>query len=163
MVEDRLEQTRQARRSQRSFLHTSGRISDEEVLVRSNRGNVVPRTDGELPAIVAASQTALNEAGGWVSPEVPLHVLDALEEDLDHSQASRLPCSSKLALLDQNRFAALDPTLRDSSGLRPTSVDGSGVEAFPMTDDAAVQVLEPVRRRPAVTEHASLHPRPAVR
>ena len=58
-------------------------------------------------------------------------------------------CPSEFALPVQNRFAALDPTVRDSSGLRPTSIDGSGVEAFPMTGGAAVQVsVEPVRRRP---------------
>ena len=124
--------------------------SEEEVLVRSNRGrHVVPRIDGELPATVPTSQTAFIEAGRWVSPEqVPLHVLDALEEELDGG-APRWPRSSEFALPVQNRFAALDPTVRDSNGLRPTSVDVSGVQAFPMTDDAAVQVsVEPVRRRP---------------
>ena len=58
-------------------------------------------------------------------------------------------CPSEFALPVQNRFAALDPTVRDSSGFRPTSVDGSGVEAFPMTDDAAV---EPSGFDPAISD-----------
>ena len=50
--------------------------------------NVVPRTDGEVPATVPASQTALHEVGRRVSPEqVPLHDSDAFEEDMDHGGA----------------------------------------------------------------------------
>ena len=79
--------------------------------------------------------------------EVPLHVVDALQEDLDPLHTPRSLRSSNFQLSVQNRFAALDATVRDSSGLRPTSVDG--VDIFPMTDDAATQVpVEPVRRRP---------------
>ena len=100
---------------------------------------MVPRRDGELPATVPTSQTP---------EEVPLHVVDALQEDLDPRHAPRFP-RSEFELSVQNRFDALDSTARDSSGLRPTSVDGSGVDIFPMTDDAALQVpVEPVRRRP---------------
>ena len=150
---DGLELTRHARRSQRSFPITQvAASSDEEVLVRSNvEGMWSPGR--ELPATVPASQTALNKAGMWVSPDqVPLHVLDALEDGLgpvESGQVPRSPCSSEFALPVQNRFAVLDPTVRGSSDLRSTAVDGSGVEAFPMTDDAAVQVpVEPFRRRP---------------
>ena len=57
--------------------------------------------------------------------EVPLHIVDALQEDLDPRHAPRFPVSV------QNRFDALDSTARDSSGLRPTSVEGSGVDIFP--------------------------------
>ena len=140
---DAPEQPRQARCQplKRKSLHK------KRFLSAPNRGRyVVPRRDGELPATVPASQTALIAAGRRVSPErVPMHVLDASEEDLDDGQAPRWHSSSEFALHVQNRFAALDPTVRDSSVLRPTS-DGSGVEAFP---DAAVEVsMEPVIRRP---------------
>ena len=103
--------------------------------VRSHRGrHVVPRRDGELPATIPRILT----------PEkFPLDIVDALQEDLDPRHAPRFPVSV------QNRFDALDSTARDSSGLKPLSVDGSGVDIFPMTDDAALQVLvEPVRHRP---------------
>ena len=98
----------------------------------THRGrHVVPRRDRELPATVPTSQTP---------EEVPLHVVDALQEDLDPRHAPRFPRSSEFELSDQNRFAALDSTVRDSNGLRPTSVDGSGVDTFPMTENAAMQV-----------------------
>ena len=50
--------------------------------------NGFPRTDGEVPATVPASQTALHEVGRRASPEqVPLHDSDAFEEDMDHGGA----------------------------------------------------------------------------
>ena len=58
--------------------------------------------------------------------------------------------SSPFALPVQNRFSALDSTVRGSDEMVPTVVDGSGVEVFPMSDDAAVEVpLEPPRHRPS--------------
>ena len=94
---DETAQTRQARRSQRSCPITQvDAPSDEEVLVRSNRGRrVVPRTDGELPATVPASPGALFAAGFLPEVEtsgtqhsrrhvlsVPEDVVGALESDL---------------------------------------------------------------------------------
>ena len=65
--------TPQARRSQRSCPFTQvDASSDEEVLVRSNRGRrVVPRTDAELPATVPASPGALFAAGLLPEHEFP--------------------------------------------------------------------------------------------
>ena len=52
--------------------------------VRSHRGrHVVPRRDGELPATIPRSLTP---------EEVPLHIVDALQEDLDPRHAPRFPC-----------------------------------------------------------------------
>ena len=115
---DAPEQPRQTR-SQRTLPTTQADVSSqEEVLIRSNRGrHVVPRRDGELPQV---RRHSLQQADG--SPErVPMHVLDALEEDLDDGPSPRWHSSSEFALHVQNRFAALDPTVRDSSVLRPTA------------------------------------------
>ena len=62
-------------------------------LVRSHRGrHVVPRRDGELPATVPTSQTP---------EQVPVHVVDALQEDLDPRHAPRFPrCLSCLFRTD---------------------------------------------------------------
>ena len=60
---------------------------------------MVPRRDRELPA---------------TPEEVPLHVVDALQEDLDPRHAPRFPRSSEFELSVQNRFAALDFTARES-------------------------------------------------
>ena len=67
--------------------------SDEEPLMRYITRNVFPQVDGveterdasqsEISETVPASQTALHEAGRQSPCEVPAHVLDALEEDLD--------------------------------------------------------------------------------
>ena len=95
--------------------------SVEEPLMRGIARNVVPRiagvefgatqTESSL-AIVPASQTALDKAGNSVSPDrVPMHVLDALKEDLERvDQVPRSPCSSQFALPVQNRFVVLDAT-----------------------------------------------------
>ena len=63
----------QVRRSQRSFPTTQADVSSEEkVHVRSVRGrHVVPRTDGELPAIVPESWTLI-EAGRCVPRTSPI-------------------------------------------------------------------------------------------
>ena len=129
--------------------------SDEEPLMRGIARNVIPRiaevefapgaTQIETSlATVPASQTALHEAGRRVSPDrVPMHVLDALEEDLEREhQVPRSPWSSQFALLVQNRFAVLDTTVRDSSGLMSTAVDGCEVEV----DDGVVSEMLTPRR-----------------
>ena len=73
-----------------------------------------------------------------------MDVSGALEEDLDRVDVGAR--SSEFVLLVQNRFSVLDSTVRDTDDLTPTALDG-GVEVFPMTDDATVQVpIEPPRR-----------------
>ena len=128
---DGRELRRQARRSQRSFPITHVAVfSEEKVLVRFGRGkHVVPRTYGELPATVPASQTAVNEAGMWVSPEqVPLHVFGCIGGWFGSSRewSSALPI--------QNRFVVLDQTVKDSSDVR------SMTEEFPMTNEQDLDV-----------------------
>ena len=114
--------------------------------------NVVPRTDDDLPNTIPASQTALHEVGRLVCQEqVPMHDLDALEEDLDRGRA---PFSRRVVLHPEssggtprsvqdrspemsmcgNRFAALAGTeivtmpastgsLRRVGGGEPSTVD----------------------------------------
>ena len=125
---------------QRSFTITQvDASSDEEVLVRSNRGrHVVPRTDGELPVTVPASQTALNEVGRWVSEQVPLHVVDALEEDLDRGQA---PFSRRVVLHPQSS-GGTPRSVQDRSpemsmrGNSFAALAGAETVAMPDMDDA---------------------------
>ena len=59
----------------------------------------VPTVEGmwsqdSATVLVPVSQTAFNERGMWVFPEqVPLHVLDALQDDLDRVESSKQICS----------------------------------------------------------------------
>ena len=79
----------------------------------------------------------------WVDVAVDEDVVASLQFDLEGGAVA----SSSFALPVQNRFSALDSTVRGSDEMVPTVVDGSGVEVFPMSDDAAVEVLlEPSRR-----------------
>ena len=64
----------------------------------------------------------------------------ALQFDLEGGAVA----SSSFALPVQNRFSALD-SVRGNE-MVPTVVDGSGVEVFPLSDDAAVEVHRPSRR-----------------
>ena len=144
--------------------------SDEELLVRPNMGrDVLPRF-GEGPIAVPlprssrrlvlltegerdeASTQPTSVIPTWVDAAVDEDVVAALQFDLEGGAVA----SSSFALPVQNRFSALDSTVRGSDEMVPTVVDGSGVEVFPMSDDAAVEVLlEPPRR-------AWIHPRPSV-
>ena len=82
----------------------------------------------------------------WVDAAVDEDVVAALQFDLEGGAVA----SSSFALPVQNRFSALDSIVRSSDEMVPTVVDGSGVEVFPMSDDAAVEVpLEPPRHRPS--------------
>ena len=90
--------------------------------------------------------------------EVPLHVMEALEDDLDEER-EEVPCpvvdpSGAARIPVRNRFSVLESTVRDTECLMSTVVDGSSgdMEVFTMTDDAAGHVpreprLQPDRRR----------------
>ena len=130
--------------------------SDEEPLVRPNMGrDVLPRF-GEGPIAVPfagpvvprpsehdePSTQPASAFPTWVDAAVDEDVIAALQFDLEGGAVA----SSSFALPVHNRFSALDSTVRGSDEMVPTS----GVEVFPMSDDAAVEVpLEPPRHRPS--------------
>ena len=134
--------------------------SDEEPLVRPNTGrDVLPRFSAGPIAVpfvgpVVPRPSELNEPSTqpasafptWVDAAVDEDVVAALQFDLEGGAVA----SSSFALPVQNRFSALDSVVRGNDEMVPTVVDGSGVEVFPLSDDAAVEVsLEPPRHRPS--------------
>ena len=143
--------------------------SDEEPLVRPNMGrDVLPRF-GEGPIAVPFAGPVVPRPSRWLvlvtegehdepttqpASVIPTWVDAAVDEDVVAAlqfdlEGGAVACSS-FALPVQNRFSALDSTVRGSDEMVPTVVDGSGVEVFSMSDDAVVEVpLEPPRPRPS--------------